>query len=110
MLYQATITIPKNTTAANPVEQTLVIAKGIITKFMVRPCAGHVGKAHLVILSHELQIAPSTKNMDLHGDASPIDWEDYYECYQPPFELKLRGWNDSVDYPHSFDVYVSILP
>lgn len=110
MLFQATITIPKNTTVANPTEQTLTMARGIITKFMVRPRAGHADLAHLIILSHEHQIAPSTENMDLSGDAFPIDWEDYYECYQPPYELKLIGWNEDDTYSHSFDVCVAILP
>lgn len=110
MLYQGTITIPKNTTADNPLVQTMVIAKGIISKFMVRPRAGHASLAHLIILSHEHQIAPSTENMDLHGDSTPIDWEDYYECYQPPYELKLKGWNEDDTYAHAFDIFVAVLP
>lgn len=110
MLFQGTITIPKNTTKDTPLVQTLVIAKGIINQFMVRPHAGHAGLAHLVILSHEHQIAPSTENMDLHGDELPIDWYDYFECYQPPYELKLIGWNEDDTFPHAFDVYVAVLP
>jgi hypothetical protein len=110
MLFQGTITIPKNTTEDAPLEQILVIARGIITKFMIFPHAGHAGLAHLTISYHEHQIVPSTENMDLHGDAPPIEWEDYYECYQPPYELKLKGWNEDDTYPHSFDVYVAILP
>jgi len=110
MLYQATITIPKNTTAANPTIVKMGIAKGIITKFMVRPRPGHSALAHLIIRHHEHQIAPSTELMELHGDNFPIDWEDYYESYQPPFELKLLGWNEDDTYPHTFDVFVAVLP
>jgi len=110
MLFQTSITIPKNTTSTNPTVAILEIAHGIITKIMVRPRPGHAGLAHLVILHHEHQIAPSTENMDLHGDAAPIDWEEYYESYQPPYELKLKGWNEDDTYPHTFDVMVAILP
>lgn len=110
MLFQASITIPASTTAASPTKETFKIAHGIITKIMVRPRPGHAALAHLVILHHEHQIAPSTEGMDLHGDADPIDWEEYYECYQPPYELKLVGWNDDDTYEHTFDVYVAILP
>ena len=110
MLFQADITIPKNTTEANPTIAMLDIRKGIITKIMVRPRPGHAALAHLVILHHEHQIAPSTENMDLHGDAPSIDWEEYYESYQPPYELKLKGWNEDDTYPHTFDVMVAILP
>ena len=110
MLFQGTITIPKNTTQANRTVVVFGIAHGIITKIMVRPRPGHASLAHLIILHHEHQIAPSTENMDLHGDNWPIDWEEYYESYQPPYELKLEGWNDDDTYPHTFDVFVAVLP
>lgn len=110
MLFEASITIPKNTTQASPAAETLKIAHGIITKFMIRPRPGHAALAHLVILHHEHQIAPSTENMDFSGDTFPIDWEEYYESYQPPYELKLKGWNDDDTYSHTFDVFVAILP
>ena len=88
----------------------LKIAHGIITKIMVRPRPGHHALAHCVILHHEHQIAPSTESMDFAGDTFPIDWEEYYECYQPPYELKIRGWNDDDTYEHTFDIFVAILP
>ena len=110
MLFEASITIPKSTTAVSPTEEILKIAHGIITNFMVRPRPGHAALAHLVILHHEHQIAPSTEGMDFSGDAFPIDWDEYYESYQPPYELKLKGWNTDDTYPHTFDVFVAILP
>ena len=110
MLYQASITIPASTTQASPTTEVMGIAHGIITKIMVRPRAGHRWLAHCVILHHEHQIAPSTGGMDLHGDAAPIDWEEYYESYQPPYELKIKGWNDDDTYEHTFDIFVAILP
>ena len=110
MLFEASITIPKNTTQTDPETKILKIAHGIITKIMVRPRPGHTALAHLIILHHEHQIAPSTEGMDFSGDTFPIDWEEYYESYQPPYELKLKGWNSSVSYSHTFDVFVAILP
>lgn len=110
MLFKASITIPANTLSTDPTIEMLKIAHGIITKFMVRPRPGHAALAHLVILHHEHQIAPSTEGMDISGDAAPIDWEEYYESYQPPYELKLKGWNDDDTYPHTFDIFVAVLP
>jgi len=110
MIFQAAITIPKNTTEPAPVVVMLPIAKGIISKIMIRPRPGHAGLAHLVIRHHEHQIAPSSPNMDFHGDTFPIDWEEFHESDQPPFELKLVGWNDDDTYSHTFDVYVVVLP
>ena len=110
MLFQQSITIPKNKAKTSPTTAIMGIAHGIITKIMVRPRPGHAALAHLVIRHHEHQIAPSTENMDFSGDTHPIDWEEYYESYQPPYELKLKGWNDDDTYPHTFDVFVTVLP
>ncbi len=110
MLFETSITIPKSTAATAPTTVILKIAHGIITKIMVRPRSGHAGLAHCVILHHEHQIAPSTENMDFAGDYFPIDWEEYYECYQPPYELKIKGWNEDDTYEHTFDIFIAILP
>ena len=110
MLFEASITIPKDKAATDPTIATIKIAHGIITKIMVRPRPGHAALAHCVILHHEHQIAPSTEGMDFAGDTFPIDWEEYYESYQPPYELKIKGWNDSTKYSHTFDIFVAILP
>jgi hypothetical protein len=110
MLFEKSITIPITATQANPTVVMMGIAKGIITKIMVRPRPGHMALAHCVILYHEHQIAPSTESMDLHGDTFPIDWEEYYESYQPPYELKIKGWNEDETYEHTFDIFVAILP
>lgn len=110
MLFEQSITIPKNRLSTNPTTAIMGIANGIITKIMVFPRPGHAALAHMVIRHHEHQIAPSSENMDFHGDKDPIKWEEYYESYQPPYELKLEGWNDDDTYPHTFDVFVAILP
>jgi len=110
VLFEKSITIPASQTQASPTVVTMGIAHGIINKIMVRPRPGHAGLAHCVILHHEHQIAPSTEGMDFAGDTFPIDWEEYYESYQPPYELKIKGWNDDDTYEHTFDVYVAVLP
>jgi len=110
MLFETSITIPITATKANPEVVILKIAHGIITKIMVRPRPGHHALAHCIILHHEHQIAPSTENMDFAGDTFPIDWEEYYESYQPPYELKIKGWNEDDTYEHTFDIFVAVLP
>jgi len=110
VLFETSITIPANTASTDPTVVILKIAHGIITKIMVRPRPGHAALAHCIILHHEHQIAPSTENMDFAGDTFPIDWEEYYESYQPPYELKIKGWNEDDTYQHTFDIFVAVLP
>lgn len=110
MLFQGSITIPKNTLKSSPAEILLPIDQGIITRFMVRPRPGHAGLAHCVILYQEHQIAPSVQDMDLSGDTFPIDWDDYIEIDQPEYELKVLGWNEDDTYEHTFDIFVAMQP
>ena len=110
MLFEASITIPANTASNAPTTVIMGIAHGIISKIMVRPRPGHAGLAHCIIRHHEHQIAPSTENMDFAGDTFPIDWEEYYESYQPPYDLKILGWNEDDTYEHTFDIFVAVLP
>ncbi|KKM86236.1 hypothetical protein LCGC14_1281070 [marine sediment metagenome] len=110
MLFQTDITIPANTAKTSPATVRLGISKGVITKFMVRPRAGHASLAHCVIKYHEHIIAPTTEGMSLSGDAFPIDWEDHIEVLQQPLELKIYGWNEDDTFPHTFTIYVVILP
>ena len=108
MLFQGAITIPANTTAAAPVSVVFPIDMGEVTKVMVRPRPGHASLGHCVILFQEHQIWPSVEGMDIHGDSFPIDWEEEYIVDQPPYDLKLVGWNDDDTYDHTFDVYVAM--
>ena len=109
MLFEASITIPKNTLKAAPAEVIFPIGMGVINKMMVRPRHGHASLAHCVILLHEHQIFPSIEDMEFHGDTHPIDWEDQLTIDQPPYELKILGWNEDDTYKHTFDIYVAML-
>jgi len=110
MLFTADVTVPKSTTETAPVTQILPIAHGIITWVSVLFPPGCARLAHCVILHHEHQIAPSTEDMDLSGDTFPIVWEEYYESYQPPYELKIKAWNEDDTYPHTITIRVAVLP
>ena len=110
MIFSRDITIDASTTEASPKVVEFGVSKGVITKFMIRPRAGHKSLAHCVIMYHDHTIAPTSKGMDLHGDNDPIDWEDNIPLNQPPFTLKLVGWNEDDTYPHTFNVIVVIIP
>lgn len=110
MLFKANITIPAGQTEASPKVQLLKIAHGIITWVSVLFPPGCHNLVHCVILHHEHQIAPSTENMSLSGDSFPIEWNEYYESYQPPYELKIKGWAPDATHNHTATIRVAVLP
>lgn len=110
MLFTAEVNVETTHTAAAKKEQTFKIAHGIITWVSVLFPPGCHGLVSAVILHHEHQIAPSTENMTMTGDGIPIQWDEYYESYQPPYELKIKAWGDSCTYDHVVTVKVAVLP
>ncbi|GAI48876.1 unnamed protein product, partial [marine sediment metagenome] len=96
--------------ATNKKEQILHIAHGIITWVSVFFPPGCHNMVHCVVLHHEHQIFPSTEGMTLAGNATPIEWTEYYESYQPPYELKVKLWGVGCAYKHTITVRVAILP
>lgn len=110
MLFTKSITVLTTHSAGSPNVQTLKIAHGIITWISVFFPPGCHNQVHCVILHHEHQIAPSTEDMTLVGDTRPVEWNEYYESYQPPYELKLKLWGVDCAYDHGIIVRVAVLP
>ena len=110
MLFTWDINVPKNTTEASPVEQDLTIAHGIITWVSVLFPPGCARLAHCQIYHFGQQIFPSRDGMDLSGDTFPIEWNEYYEMYHEPYELKAECWNEDDTYPHKITIRIAVLP
>lgn len=110
MLFEGHITVETTHTASNKKEQSIKIAHGIITFISVLFPAGCHGLVHCTISHHEHQIAPSTEDMSIIGDRQPIEWTEYYESYQPPYELKVKAWGVGCTYDHIVTVRVAVLP
>jgi len=110
MLFTADVTVETTHTVTNKKVQTLKIAHGILTWVSTLFPPGCHGMVHCTIRHHEHQIAPSTEGMTIIGDGTPIEWAEYYESYQPPYELKIEAWGVACTYPHIITVRVAILP
>jgi len=110
MLFTRDIVVPANTLESAPCEELIKIAHGIITWVSVLFPPGCHGMVNCVLLHHEHQIAPSTEKMVMLGDGVPIQWDEYYESYQPPYELKVKLWSAGTTYAHKVTVRVAILP
>jgi len=108
--YSYCITVPVGRLEANPVERTVDLSHGVITKVSFRPRPGHCAELHAVVYHRRHQIFPENADDSLHGDTFPIEWEDWYEMFEPPFTLTIKAWNDDPDYDHTFDISFAMLP
>ncbi len=110
MFFGQDITVLNTHTVSAKNEVTIPIAHGIITWISVFFPFGCNGLVHAAIYHHEHQIAPSTEGLSITGNGFPVAWAEYYESYQPPYELKVKLWGVGLAYNHVVTVQVAILP
>lgn len=110
MLFTKSFTILTTHTEAEPLEDTIVIAHGIITFVSIWMPPGCHGLVYCKLKHHEHTVFPSTEGMFLMADGYPVEWNEYYESYQPPYELKFVGWAYQTIYDHVVTVRIAVLP
>ena len=110
MFYSRCITVPILGAAGNPVEHTIDLSHGVITRVIFRPRPGHHSLLHCRVYHRRHQIFPDNADDDLHGDTFPIEWEEWYEMFEKPFTLTIWAQNDDDTYPHTFDIAFAVLP
>jgi len=110
VFYSKTMCIPPNTLPDAPIEETIALSHGVITKVIFRPRPGHASLLHVKVFHGRHQIFPSSGDDDLHGDFFPLEWPEWYEINQKPFFLTISAWNDSQRYAHTFDFAVNQIP
>lgn len=110
MIFEEHITVLTTHTASNKKEAIIKIAHGILTYVAIAFPEGCHGLVHTAIYHHEHSVFPSTEGMTIAGDGETVGWDEYYESYQPPYELKVKLWGVGLDYDHVITVRVVVLP
>jgi len=110
MLFTKSFTIGTDNLESNPLVDTIKIAHGIITFVSIWMPPGVHGLVYCKLKHHEHTVFPSTEDMFLMTDGYPLEWDEYYESYQPPYELKFVGWLYGCTYEHVVTVRIAVLP
>ena len=110
MLFTKSFTVLTGHTIDSPLVDWMPIAHGIITRVSVFFPRGCHGLVYCKLKHHEHTIFPSTEGMYLMSDGYPVEWDEYYESYQPPYELKFVGWSYGTTYAHVVTVRIAVLP
>ncbi|MBA7569584.1 hypothetical protein ES708_11325 [subsurface metagenome] len=89
---------------------TLPLAHGIITLVSILFPPGCHKMVHCVIRHYEHAIFPSVEDMSISGDTTPVEWNEYYEMYREPYELKAELWGVNCRYDHTVGISIVVLP
>lgn len=110
MLFAKSFTVLTTHTKAAPLVDTIPIAHGIITLVSITMPSGCHGLVYCRLRHHEKAVFPTDEDMYITADTQPVEWNEYHESYQPPYELKFEGWAYETRYDHVVTVRVAVLP
>jgi len=110
MLFTKSFTVTTDHTEASPLVDTIKIAHGIIDWVGIWMPKGCHGLVYCKLKHHEHTVFPSTEDMKILADGFLLGWKEYYESYQPPYELKFVGWSYLCTYAHVVTVFITVLP
>lgn len=108
--FSKTITVPKNTHGGAYISDTLAIQSGVIHRIHISIPAGHAGLTGIRLLQGLHQIAPVTGSAWFLGDDTELDYVEFIEITETPFELGIEAFNEDDTYDHSFVIGVGVLP
>lgn len=110
MLYKIKRAVPANTTDTSPDEQTLTIIRGTIKGWIIFFAPEAADLLGVKIFYKNTQIMPWSQDEWIIGffDARVID-EDL-KIDAPPYELKIKAYNDDDTFSHQYYIQPFIQP
>lgn len=110
MFYEFRLTIPANTSRAEPAEDVVEVSPGRVVAVEIQFPPGCAALAHVAVLQELHQLWPTNPDGDIAADGASISFQEDHLLDQPPFQLTLRGWNEDDTYPHTITFRFNVLP
>jgi len=109
MLYEFQITTPANTPEASKKKTVLELELGVIVRTIIEFPPGPAGLLHLQINRAMHQLDPRNLNGSIIGDRTFLDFEEWYELTEEPYQLEAYTWNEDDTYQHMVIVRFVLL-
>jgi hypothetical protein len=101
VFYEFPLTIPANTPATAPTQQTVELSPGTISRVELQFPRGCVGLVHVKVLHALHQVWPTNPDGDISSEGYNVAWSDDYDLSEPPFQFILSGYNLDDSFPHT---------
>lgn len=110
MRFVKTLTVTAGSTVASPSSTTLRLIKGTLTWIEVAFPPGPAGYVSVVIMDHNLQIAPANPEQYFAWDDYTMGFSMDYSIEDEPYELILVGWSPDAKYDHNITFRFDVSP
>jgi hypothetical protein len=109
MIYILTLSVPASTDRTAPLEETLKLTAGNITKVGVEFPPGCAWLVGVRVLEKDRILYPSSPDDWLVSDGQLLQWSDNYPLVDAPFEVVIRAYNDDPYYAHTLRLYFEVM-
>lgn len=109
MLYEFSVTSPKNTPAADPTIVDAGLVAGLVTRVEVQFPSGCAGLVHASIRDALHQVWPTNPDGDFTADSETIAWDEQYEMPKEPYHFQLVVWNEDDTFPHTVTFRIAMI-
>jgi hypothetical protein len=100
MLFDFDLIVPAATPAITPIETTIQLTRGKLTRIRVFFPPGPATLVHVVVRHNLHQLLPANFDGDLNFDDISVITEIDYDMVDPPYEIKMIGWSPLTTYQH----------
>ena len=108
MFYCFLLTVPAETTEANPAELVMRLTAGTVYRVSVGFPLGCVGLVHVAIDRFKHQVWPSNPGASFAWDDYNVDFAEEYELREAPCTLVLRAWNEDDSFAHTVTCRIGV--
>ena len=109
MFYEYHLTISPSTPQSTPATLNMPLDFGIIVQVEVEFPPGCYGLAGVRVIEREHQVFPTNDGEWFISDAYVIRFSPTHDLREPPYALRLEGYNDDTIYPHRITVRFAMI-
>lgn len=110
MFYNFSDTVPAGTKEEDERYIRMPICKGVVHQVRIISHPGSNGVLYCRIKSGLHQAWPTNPQENFRLSGVTIDWKDFFEIEDKPYELTLHTWNLSTRFEHEIIVQLGVLP
>ena len=110
MLYKKSREVPANTAIASPDRQTLQVAKGQLTHWLVVCPDECADLMKFKVLYHNVQLFPFSRDEWADALIGSFPIPESIEIDTAPYVLDIVAYNLDDTYNHEYNIYVNIIP
>lgn len=109
MYYEFDITVPHSTAEGTPVNQDLLLCKGIIHRIEIQFPVGTRALVHGRLVHHLFGQLPTNPEGSFKADGYIIPIDENIDFNAEPYALKAKFWSDADTYDYIITIRVGIL-